>query len=132
MIYFYKGIGRIGVKREERILAQVLKATSELTTKDIEIVGGITAAEIAEMLAILRSNASNNLNELYRDGEIAKTETRPVRYPAILCISSTNKPANASRSILWRFSILKIILILSVRVLLKVGRFPKSKPSIGR
>ena len=68
------------MKRKDKVLAYVLEKTSNLKDRDIDIGGGVTALEIAEVLDILRSNASKDLNTLTREGKLDKTETRPVRY----------------------------------------------------
>lgn len=68
------------MKRKDRILAYILKKTAGLKGTDIEIGGGVTAIEIATAMDILRSNASRDLNALTREGKLAKTDTRPVRY----------------------------------------------------
>ncbi len=41
---------------------------------------GVTTNEVAESFGIQRSNASKDLNELVKDGLLAKIEGRPVRY----------------------------------------------------
>lgn len=68
------------MKRKDKILAYVLEKTADLKEQDIEIGGGVTAMEVAGILDILRSNASRDLNALTREGILAKTDTRPVRY----------------------------------------------------
>ncbi|WP_412766481.1 sigma-54-dependent transcriptional regulator [Tetragenococcus koreensis] len=40
----------------------------------------VTTKEIAQALAIQRSNASKDLNQLVRDGKMIKTDSRPVKY----------------------------------------------------
>ncbi|WP_068707149.1 sigma-54-dependent transcriptional regulator [Tetragenococcus solitarius] len=40
----------------------------------------VTTKEISQALAIQRSNASKDLNQLVRDGKLTKTDSRPVKY----------------------------------------------------
>ncbi|WP_312498912.1 sigma 54-interacting transcriptional regulator, partial [Enterococcus sp.] len=45
---------------------------------------GLSTSEVADHLAIQRSNASKDLNQLVKEGRVQKSDTRPVRYWAIV------------------------------------------------
>lgn len=61
------------MRRLDRVLEYLRK--SYRTRKE-----GLTAEEVAEALGLARSNASADLNNLWREGLLTKTSTRPVRY----------------------------------------------------
>ncbi|EXJ23189.1 NtrC family Transcriptional regulator, ATPase domain protein [Alkalibacterium sp. AK22] len=69
--------------RKNRIFEFVQEASSTFTAKEIEMGIGITTAEVAEKLDILRSNVSKDLNQLVREGKLKKLEGRPVRFVPI-------------------------------------------------
>ena len=41
---------------------------------------GLSTSEVADHLAIQRSNASKDLNKLVKEGRVEKSDSRPVRY----------------------------------------------------
>ncbi len=67
-------------KRIERIYQYIVENTmSGLGEKK-----GLSTSEVADHLAIQRSNASKDLNQLVKEGRVQKSDTRPVRYWAIV------------------------------------------------
>ncbi|CAI3321775.1 sigma-54-dependent transcriptional regulator [Enterococcus cecorum] len=66
-------------KRMERIYQYVYEQTALLTSSQL-VLSGVTTNEVAEALAIQRTNASKDLNELVRQERLMKLEGRPVRY----------------------------------------------------
>lgn len=62
-------------RRIDRILA-FLQSRSDQT--------GVTTSEVAKELGLQRTNVSKDLNELVREGSIAKLDGRPVRYTSQL------------------------------------------------
>ncbi|MCL1630717.1 sigma 54-interacting transcriptional regulator [Sporolactobacillus sp. CPB3-1] len=59
--------------RREKVLAY-------LENHALSIPQGVTTSEISEAIGVLRPNVSKELNQLVREGRIAKTKGRPVRY----------------------------------------------------
>lgn len=63
-------------KRIERIYQYIVENTmSGLGEKK-----GLSTSEVADHLAIQRSNASKDLNKLVKEGRVEKSDSRPVRY----------------------------------------------------
>jgi transcriptional regulatory protein LevR/transcriptional regulator with AAA-type ATPase domain len=77
-------------KRIDRIYAYVKERTAHLTEKTAN--EGVTTKEIADALGIQRTNGSKDLNQLVREGKLAKTDSRPVRYIYNTQMSSHTKP----------------------------------------
>ena len=63
----------------ERIYQYVYEQTALLTSSQLAL-SGVTTNEVAEALAIQRTNASKDLNEFVRQERLMKLEGRPVRY----------------------------------------------------
>nr|PZN42942.1 MAG: hypothetical protein DIU70_04480 [Bacillota bacterium] len=61
------------MKRMDRVLEYVRQVTRDGA-------GGVTAAEVAAALGLARSNASADLNALWKQGRLEKLCGRPVRY----------------------------------------------------
>ncbi|MGX7417335.1 sigma 54-interacting transcriptional regulator [Carnobacterium gallinarum] len=69
------------MKRIEKIYLYVSQKSKELNMDEVASgSAGVTTNEVAESFGIQRSNASKDLNELVKDGLLAKIEGRPVRY----------------------------------------------------
>ncbi|AQS53792.1 Transcriptional regulatory protein DagR [Jeotgalibaca dankookensis] len=68
------------MNRINRIYRYVKENTHTLTEWEIDSGQGLTTKLVAEALDIQRSNVSKDLNQLVREGKLAKTEGRPVRY----------------------------------------------------
>lgn len=71
------------MKRIDRVYQYVKKKTKDLTTKEIEQGYGVTTKDVSEKLGVQRSNISKDLNRLVREGKLAKSEGRPVKYVEI-------------------------------------------------
>lgn len=82
------------MKRIERVYQRVAKISQQLTPTDIVNGAGATTKQLALDLAIVRPNVSKALNDLVRQGQLAKIPGRPVRYvtPA-LAKRVTTEPA---------------------------------------
>lgn len=82
------------MKRIERVYQRVAKISQQLTPTDIVNGAGATTKQLALDLAIVRPNVSKALNDLVRQGQLAKIPGRPVRYvtPA-LAQRVTTEPA---------------------------------------
>ncbi|MFK4567526.1 sigma 54-interacting transcriptional regulator [Enterococcus sp. UD-01] len=87
------------MKRIERIYQYVKEQTEELTPADVSLGKGVTTEEVSMVLAIQRSNASKDLNQLVRDGLLEKTAGRPVKYvdKAIFKYQPLTKPVKSYR-----------------------------------
>lgn len=72
--------GGAKMKRSERIYLFVSKQSKGLSQEDIAAGAGVTTTDVAEAFGIQRTNASKDLNELVKDGLLAKLDGRPVRY----------------------------------------------------
>lgn len=68
------------MKRIERIYLYVKEQTENLTPSEVSLGKGLSTADVSEALAIQRTNASKDLNQLVREGLLEKTESRPVKY----------------------------------------------------
>lgn len=69
-------------KRIERIYQYIVENTmSGLGEKK-----GLSTSEVADHLAIQRSNASKDLNKLVKEGRVEKSDSRPVRYLSLIHI----------------------------------------------
>ncbi|WP_317913887.1 sigma 54-interacting transcriptional regulator [Carnobacterium maltaromaticum] len=68
------------MKRIEKIYLFVSKQSKALSREEVASGAGITTKEVAEAFGIQRTNASKDLNELVKDGLLAKIDGRPVRY----------------------------------------------------
>lgn len=68
------------MKRIEKIYLFVSKESKKLSSEAINSGAGVTTQEVAETFGIQRTNASKDLNELVKDGLLAKLDGRPVRY----------------------------------------------------
>ncbi|MEL5940228.1 transcription antiterminator BglG, partial [Tetragenococcus halophilus] len=64
-------------KRMEKIYQYIAQKNNSGTKSEPT---AVTTSEIAQALAIQRSNASKDLNQLVRDEKITKTDSRPVKY----------------------------------------------------
>ncbi|WP_289942733.1 sigma-54-dependent transcriptional regulator [Tetragenococcus halophilus] len=64
-------------KRMEKIYQYIAQKNNSGTKSEPT---AVTTSEIAQALAIQRSNASKDLNQLVRDEKIIKTDSRPVKY----------------------------------------------------
>lgn len=67
------------MKRIEKIYETV----SKMCIREYEETGkikGISASEIADILELQRTNASSDLNKLFKDGKIEKLKGKPVLY----------------------------------------------------
>ncbi|WP_028790860.1 sigma-54-dependent transcriptional regulator [Tetragenococcus muriaticus] len=63
-------------KRMEKIYQYTIQKSDSNSYGEV----AVTTNEIAQALAIQRSNASKDLNQLVRAGKLIKTESRPVKY----------------------------------------------------
>ncbi|KAF1301317.1 sigma-54-dependent transcriptional regulator [Enterococcus sp. JM9B] len=77
-------------KRIDRIYQYVLQQMARFSGSE-EGNFGITTQEVAEVLAIQRTNASKDLNELVRQNRLKKIDGRPVRYAAYPAIQPPAK-----------------------------------------
>lgn len=77
------------MRRIDRVLEYVRKANRQKP-------GGVTADEVAEGLGLARSNASADLNALWKDGELEKTSGRPVLYLPAHKLAGSARPAGAT------------------------------------
>lgn len=68
------------MNRRERVYDYIKERSASCNKEAVQAGAGFTAQEIADALAILRNNASKELNELVREGRIVKFSGRPVRY----------------------------------------------------
>lgn len=64
----------------KKIYLYVKEHTEFFTPQDVSLGKGVTTKEVAEALAIQRTNASKDLNVLVKDGLLEKIEGRPVKY----------------------------------------------------
>jgi transcriptional regulatory protein LevR/transcriptional regulator with AAA-type ATPase domain len=87
------------MKRIERIYQYVKEQTDQLTPSDLSLGKGVTTEEVSMVLAIQRSNASKDLNQLVREGLLEKTAGRPVKYvdKAIFKYEPLTKPVKSYR-----------------------------------
>jgi transcriptional regulatory protein LevR/transcriptional regulator with AAA-type ATPase domain len=87
------------MKRIDRIYRYVKEQTEQLTPSDISLGKGVTTEEVSAILAIQRSNASKDLNQLVREGLLEKTAGRPVKYvdKAIFKYQPLTKPVKSYR-----------------------------------
>ncbi|GGE81509.1 sigma 54-interacting transcriptional regulator [Priestia taiwanensis] len=60
--------------------------------KQHQTTGGISAAEIANILNLDRANVSSDLNKLTKEGLLLKTNTRPVRFSTSTLIEEQDAP----------------------------------------
>ncbi|HJF19747.1 MAG TPA: sigma 54-interacting transcriptional regulator [Enterococcus columbae] len=67
-------------KRMDRIYQYVYEQTFLVSNGQMDNLSGVTTNEVAEALAIQRTNASKDLNELVRQNRLLKLDGRPVRY----------------------------------------------------
>lgn len=72
--------GGVGMRRIEKIYLFVSKQSKKLSSEEIASGAGVTTQEVAEAFEIQRTNASKDLNELVKDGLLAKLAGRPVKY----------------------------------------------------
>lgn len=77
-------------KRIDRIYAYVKEKTVAAMGESAEI--GVTTKEVADALGIQRANGSKDLNQLVREGKLAKTDSRPVRYTYNVQTTTYEKP----------------------------------------
>ncbi|WP_314060663.1 sigma 54-interacting transcriptional regulator [uncultured Vagococcus sp.] len=68
------------MKRIEKIYLFVSKESKKLSSEAVASGAGVTTQEVAEAFGVQRTNASKDLNELVKDGLLAKLDGRPVRY----------------------------------------------------
>ncbi|MGY3766188.1 sigma 54-interacting transcriptional regulator [Vagococcus vulneris] len=68
------------LKRIDRVYDWVKSQTVLLDKTNSADISGVTTLEVAEALAIQRSNASKDLNTLVKEGILDKVDGRPVRY----------------------------------------------------
>ncbi|MCB5951236.1 sigma 54-interacting transcriptional regulator [Enterococcus sp. BWT-B8] len=68
------------MKRIEKIYLYVKEKSAESASSDLPMELGVTTSEISEALAIQRTNASKDLNQLVRKGLLEKLDGRPVKY----------------------------------------------------
>jgi len=69
----------------------VSKQSKALSREEVASGAGITTKEVAEAFGIQRTNASKDLNELVKDGLLAKIDGRPVRYLECGLVSQTKQ-----------------------------------------
>lgn len=86
------------MKRVEKIYLFVSKRTKGLSAEEIASGSGVTTNEVATAFDIQRTNASKDLNELVKDGLLAKIDGRPVRYVDSGRIAVPNKAKVAKRT----------------------------------
>ena len=79
------------MKRIEKIYLFVSKQSKALSREEVASGAGITTKEVAEAFGIQRTNASKDLNELVKDGLLAKIDGRPVRYLECGLVSQTKQ-----------------------------------------
>ncbi|WP_157454459.1 sigma 54-interacting transcriptional regulator [Carnobacterium maltaromaticum] len=79
------------MKRIEKIYLFVSKQSKSLSREEVASGAGITTKEVAEAFGIQRTNASKDLNELVKDGLLAKIDGRPVRYLECGLVSQTKQ-----------------------------------------
>lgn len=79
------------MKRIEKIYLFVSKQSKALGREEVASGAGITTKEVAEAFGIQRTNASKDLNELVKDGLLAKIDGRPVRYLECGLVSQTKQ-----------------------------------------
>lgn len=79
------------MKRIEKIYLFVSKQSKALSREEVASGAGITTKEVAEVFGIQRTNASKDLNELVKDGLLAKIDGRPVRYLECGLVSQTKQ-----------------------------------------
>ncbi|PLS35224.1 transcription antiterminator BglG [Carnobacterium maltaromaticum] len=79
------------MKRIEKIYLFVSKQSKALSREEVSSGAGITTKEVAEAFGIQRTNASKDLNELVKDGLLAKIDGRPVRYLECGLVSQTKQ-----------------------------------------
>ena len=79
------------MKRIEKIYLFVSKQSKALSREELASGAGITTKEVAEAFGIQRTNASKDLNELVKDGLLAKIDGRPVRYLECGLVSQTKQ-----------------------------------------
>ncbi|MFW2490277.1 sigma 54-interacting transcriptional regulator [Clostridium chromiireducens] len=68
------------MKLIDKIYEYILSNSREFTEEKLFRIKGFSAQQVAEYLGILRSNASRELNTLYREKKIIKIKNRPVLY----------------------------------------------------
>lgn len=71
--------GASDVKRIDKVYNCVKELCSKQFAERGEIIG-VSAMEIAHALNIQRTNASSDLNTLFREGKVIKVEGKPVLY----------------------------------------------------
>lgn len=86
------------MKRVEKIYLFVSKRTKGLSPEEIASGSGVTTNEVATAFDIQRTNASKDLNELVKDGLLAKIDGRPVRYVDSGRVAVPNKAKSAKRT----------------------------------
>lgn len=86
------------MKRVEKIYLFVSKRTKGLSPEEIASGSGVTTNEVAAAFDIQRTNASKDLNELVKDGLLAKIDGRPVRYVDSGRVAVPNKAKSAKRT----------------------------------
>ncbi|MCO7127273.1 sigma 54-interacting transcriptional regulator [Sporolactobacillus shoreicorticis] len=67
-------------RRREKIYSELSKQCAQFDKKALMETSGITASDLAEVLGIMRSNVSSELNALVREKRVIKFVTRPVLY----------------------------------------------------
>ncbi|EOT42061.1 sigma-54-dependent transcriptional regulator [Enterococcus columbae] len=77
-------------KRMDRIYQYVYEQTFLVSNGQMDNLSGVTTNEVAEALAIQRTNASKDLNELVRQDRLLKLDGRPVRYVVQIADHSKN------------------------------------------
>lgn len=77
-------------KRMDRIYQYVYEQTFLVSNGQMDNLSGVTTNEVAEALAIQRTNASKDLNELVRQNRLLKLDGRPVRYVVQIAKNSKN------------------------------------------
>ncbi|WP_099716758.1 sigma-54-dependent transcriptional regulator, partial [Clostridium sp. LS] len=68
------------MKLIDKIYEYILSNSREFSKEKLFKIKGFSAQQVAEYLGILRSNASRELNTLYRERRIIKIKNRPVLY----------------------------------------------------
>lgn len=104
------------MKRIDKIYLFVSKKTKGLREEEITSGSGVTTNEVAAAFDIQRTNASKDLNELVKEGLLAKVDGRPVRYvDGSLNISQTvnvvanNKQVTSTRQVEYTDVFQKVI-----------------------
>ncbi|MCO7175776.1 sigma-54-dependent transcriptional regulator [Sporolactobacillus kofuensis] len=67
-------------RRREKIYDELSRQCAHFDKKTLLMNSGVTASDLAEALAIMRSNVSSELNALVREKRVIKFVTRPVLY----------------------------------------------------